>query len=543
MFVSIIRPSLRIADLSSVSRALSSLSPVSSTRVTDGLSGAAAAGLALGVSELAAGFFSGFPSLVQGLGNFVIDVVPKPIEEWAISLFGTNDKRALLVGIALTTLLVGALVGILARDRFGIAIAAFVGFGVIAALAAARDPAVSLAVAIIPGGLAALSGLASLQWLYGLSPEPSPPPEGEPETEHGVSRRSLMIGLGAVLGVAALSAGLGRTLLENAKRAAAGISEVVLPAAADPASPVPAAAELNVTGLSTAVTSNEEFYRIDTAFSVPRVDIQSWTLKITGMVDRPYEVSYFDLLDMRMVERYVTLSCVSNQVGGDLIGNAKWLGVPLSEILDRAGVQEGADQLVGISVDGFTVGFPTEAAYDGREALVAVGMNDEPLPIEHGFPVRLVIAGLYGYVSATKWLSEINLTGWDDFDGYWIPRGWAKEAPIKTQSRIDTPTNRDRLSPGEVVVAGVAWAPTRGISKVEVELGENAGWVEAELSEALSENSWVQWKAPWIAEPGIQRLRVRATDGDGYTQTEEVVPPAPDGATGWHTRNVSVADA
>ena len=516
---------------------------MSSTRVTDGLSGAAAAGLALGVSELAAGFFSGFPSLVQGLGNFVIDVVPKPIEEWAISLFGTNDKRALLVGIALTTLLVGALVGILARDRFGIAIAAFVGFGVIAALAAARDPAVSLAVAIIPGGLAALSGLASLQWLYGLSPEPSPPPEGEPETEHGVSRRSLMIGLGAVLGVAALSAGLGRTLLENAKRAAAGISEVVLPAAADPASPVPAAAELNVTGLSTAVTSNEEFYRIDTAFSVPRVDIQSWTLKITGMVDRPYEVSYFDLLDMRMVERYVTLSCVSNQVGGDLIGNAKWLGVPLSEILDRAGVQEGADQLVGISVDGFTVGFPTEAAYDGREALVAVGMNDEPLPIEHGFPVRLVIAGLYGYVSATKWLSEINLTGWDDFDGYWIPRGWAKEAPIKTQSRIDTPTNRDRLSPGEVVVAGVAWAPTRGISKVEVELGENAGWVEAELSEALSENSWVQWKAPWIAEPGIQRLRVRATDGDGYTQTEEVVPPAPDGATGWHTRNVSVADA
>lgn len=217
--------------------------------------------------------------------------------------------------------------------------------------------------------------------------------------------------------------------------------------------------------------------------------------------------------------------------------------MPLSEILDRAGVQEGADQLVGISVDGFTVGFPTEAAYDGREALVAVGMNDEPLPIEHGFPVRLVVAGLYGYVSATKWLSEINLTGWDDFDGYWIPRGWAKEAPIKTQSRIDTPTNRDRLSPGEVVVAGVAWAPTRGISKVEVELGENAGWVEAELSEALSENSWVQWKAPWIAEPGIQRLRVRATDGDGYTQTEEVVPPAPDGATGWHTRNVSVADA
>ena len=542
MFISIIWRSLRLVDLTSISTSVSSLSPVSSTRVRDGLSGAAAAGLALGVSEFAAGLFSGFPSLIQGLGNWVIDVVPKPIEEWAISLFGTNDKLALLVGIATTTLLVGALVGILARDRFGIAIAAFVGFGVIAALAAARDPAVSFAVAIIPGGLAALTGLASLQWLYGLSPEPSQPPGDESETEQGVSRRSLVIGLGAVLGVAALSAGLGRALLENAKRAAAGISEVILPAAADPTPPAPAAAELNVTGLATAVTSNEEFYRIDTAVSVPRVDIQSWSLKITGMVGRPYEVSYFDILDMRMVERYVTLSCVSNQVGGDLVGNAKWLGVPLSEILDRAGVQEGADQLVGISVDGFTVGFPTEAAYDGREALVAVGMNDEPLPIEHGFPVRLVVAGLYGYVSATKWLSEINLTGWDDFDAYWIPRGWAKEAPIKTQSRIDTPTSRDQLSPGEIVVAGVAWAPPRGISKVEVELGENTGWVEAELSEALSENSWVQWKVPWIAESGIQRLRVRATDGDGDTQTEEVVPPAPDGATGWHTRNVSVAD-
>jgi DMSO/TMAO reductase YedYZ molybdopterin-dependent catalytic subunit len=243
---------------------------------------------------------------------------------------------------------------------------------------------------------------------------------------------------------------------------------------------------------------------------------------------------------MRMVERDVTLSCVSNRVGGDLVGNARWLGVPLTEILNRAGVQDGAEQLVGHSVDGFTVGFPVEAAFDGREALVAVGMNGEPLPIEHGFPARLVVAGLYGYVSATKWLSSIELTGWDEFDAYWIPRGWSKEAPIKTQSRIDTPQSNARFDSGPRQVAGVAWAPTRGISKVEVQLGEGADWVEAELSESLSDNTWLQWAVEWDAPAGDHQLQVRATDGEGNLQTDEVRPPAPDGATGWHRVHVTV---
>jgi DMSO/TMAO reductase YedYZ molybdopterin-dependent catalytic subunit len=288
------------------------------------------------------------------------------------------------------------------------------------------------------------------------------------------------------------------------------------------------------------ITPNETFYRIDTAISVPRVDIQEWTLEVVGRVDRPYSISYFDLLDMRMVERDVTLSCVSNRVGGDLVGNARWLGVPLTEILNRAGVQDGAEQLVGHSVDGFTVGFPVEAAFDGREALVAVGMNGEPLPIEHGFPARLVVAGLYGYVSATKWLSSIELTGWDEFDAYWIPRGWSKEAPIKTQSRIDTPQSNARFDSGPRQVAGVAWAPTRGISKVEVQLGEGADWVEAELSESLSDNTWLQWAVEWDAPAGDHQLQVRATDGEGNLQTDEVRPPAPDGATGWHRVHVTV---
>jgi hypothetical protein len=271
------------------------------------------------------------------------------------------------------------------------------------------------------------------------------------------------------------------------------------------------------------------------------VDLQEWGVEITGMVERPYSIGYADLMDMPLVERDVTLSCVSNQVGGGLVGNARWLGVPLADVLNRAGVAEGAEQLVGRSVDDFTVGFPVEAVFDGREALIAIGMNGEPLPFEHGFPARLVVAGLYGYVSATKWLSSLELTTWDGFDAYWIPRGWAKEAPIKTQSRIDTPARREEVPSGVVTVAGVAWAPTRGISKVEVQLGEKAEWVEAELSEPLSENAWVQWRVDWdVSELGRYVLSCRATDGEGVLQTSEELPPAPDGATGWHSKVVRV---
>ena len=495
--------------------------------------------MALGVSELMAGLL-GLPSLIEGLGNWVIDSVPTAIKDWAIETFGTNDKLVLLIGIAVVTIALGALVGVLARKRFWIAIVVFIGFGVVSALAATRDPAVSLGTAIIPAGLAAIAGLAILHWLYGLTAVPAegadPPVASSPD----ISRRSVILGIGAVAGLAAVSAGAGRYLLDRAKRSVAGREEVVLPVPTQALEPVPAAANLEVAGLSPVLTPNETFYRIDTAFSVPRVDLQEWSLSISGMVDRPYSISYFDLLDMDMVERDVTLSCVSNQVGGDLVGNARWLGVPLTEILDRAGVQTDAEQLVGRSVDDFTVGFPVEAVYDGREALVAVGMNGEPLPIEHGFPARLVVAGLYGYVSATKWLSSIELTGWDEFDAYWIPRGWSKEAPIKTQSRIDTPQSGGSIEPGPRQVAGVAWAPTRGISKVEVQLGVNADWIEATLSEPLSENTWLQWSVDWDAPVGTHQIQVRATDGDGDLQTDEIRPPAPDGATGWHRINVPV---
>jgi DMSO/TMAO reductase YedYZ molybdopterin-dependent catalytic subunit len=507
---------------------------VKSTRLRDAVSGALAAGLALGVSELLAGLIAAVPSLVESLGNWVIDNVPPPVKEWAISVFGTNDKLMLLIGITVVTLLVGALVGVLARKRFVVAVVVFVVFGVLATLAAALDPQVSLGLAAVPAGAAVLAGLATLRMLYRISE----PGQGAAADS---SKRDFLIGAGAVLAVAALAGTVGRALVESAKRAVAGREEVALPSPAEALPPVAEPADFGIDGVEPILVPNEDFYRIDTALSIPRIDLQEWTLSVTGMVDRPYTIDFSDLLDMRMVERDITLSCVSNQVGGGLVGNARWLGVPLTEILDRAGVQAGAEQMVGRSVDDFTVGFPVSAAYDGREALVAVGMNGEPLPFEHGFPARLVVAGLYGYVSATKWLSAIELTTWDGFDAYWVPRGWAKEAPIKTQSRIDTPGHSTQIEAGSHVVAGVAWAPTRGISKVEVQLGEDQPWVEAELSEPLSENAWVQWRVDWdVSEVGRHFLSCRATDGEGELQTDELRPPAPDGATGWHKRPVFV---
>jgi len=510
---------------------------MTSARLRDSIAGAIAAGLALGVSELIAGVVTAAPSLVESLGNWVIDHVPTAVKEWAISVFGANDKLVLLISISVVTLIIGAIVGMFARKRFWIAVVMFAGFGVIAVLAALADPQVTVIDALIPAVVAVVVGLATLRMLYASS-------AARPDAESDSSKRSFIIGAGAVVAVAALSAGLGRALIERAKRAVAGRDDVILPSAADALSPVPGAADFAIEGVEPILVPNVDFYRIDTALSVPRIDLQEWSLSITGMVDRPYSIGFPDLLDMRMVERDITLSCVSNQVGGSLVGNARWLGVPLTEVLDRAGVDAGAQQIVGRSVDDFTVGFPLEAAYDGREALIAVGMNGEPLPFEHGFPARLVVAGLYGYVSATKWLSEIELTTWDGFDAYWVPRGWAKEAPIKTQSRIDTPGAAETIDMGRHVVAGVAWAPTRGISRVEVQLGEDADWVEAELSQPLSENAWVQWKVDWeVTDPGRHVLRCRATDGRGDPQTEEVRPPAPDGATGWHSKPVFVSEA
>ena len=329
--------------------------------------------------------------------------------------------------------------------------------------------------------------------------------------------------------MAAVAGGVGRVLVTRIP--AAPVATLATPDVTVP--PPGPEHSFDIPGISDVVTPNDLFYRIDTALVVPRIDQARWSMRIHGMVDREVEVSYDDLLDMELVETYSTLACVSNQIGGDLIGNARWTGVRLTELLDRAGVQAGATQIVGRSVDDWTAGFPTELAFDGREPLIAIGMNGEPLPLSHGFPARIIVPGLYGYVSATKWLSDIELTPWDAFDAYWVPRGWAKEAPIKMHSRIDVPRSRVQVPAGPVEVAGVAWAPLEGVAAVEIRV--DAGeWMPAEITTPLSSKSWVQWRARPSLEAGQRQLEVRVIDGAGAIQTGESRPPRPDGATGYH---------
>jgi hypothetical protein len=288
------------------------------------------------------------------------------------------------------------------------------------------------------------------------------------------------------------------------------------------------------------VVPNDRFYRIDTALLVPSVDVATWSLRVHGLVERETTLTWDELLALPMFEQYVTIACVSNKVGGDLVGNAKWTGVRLREVLDIAGVSSSASQLVGRSVDGFTAGMPTAWVMDpAREPMIAVRMNGEPLPPAHGFPARLIVPGLYGYVSATKWLSELELTTLENFDGYWVPLGWSKEAPILTQSRIDTPQGGSSVGAGRVPIAGIAWAPDRGISRVEVAI--DGSWREAELSTPISDATWVQWVVPWDATPGRHEIVVRATDGTGEVQENRPTPPAPDGARGWHAIQVDVS--
>jgi DMSO/TMAO reductase YedYZ molybdopterin-dependent catalytic subunit len=351
-------------------------------------------------------------------------------------------------------------------------------------------------------------------------------------------RRFIGTSLG-VAGVAVAGGVIGRWIGEQI-RVATPVDITPIPAPANPLPELVAETDLAISGLTPIVTPNPDFYRIDTALLTPRLDAATWRLTVTGMVDRSLTFTYDDLLALPLYEQYVTIACVSNEVGGRLVGNALWTGARLREVLDTAGIQPGATQVVGRSFDGWTAGFPTEwVMTDEREALIAVAMNGEPLPAEHGFPARLIVPGLFGYVSATKWLTEIELTAWDAFDAYWVPLGWAKEGPILTQTRIDVPRPGSSVGAGQVAVAGVAWAPDRGVTKVEVQIDDGA-WNAAELSVAISQATWVQWQYSWDASPGSHQIRVRATDGTGAVQESQVTRPDPDGARGYHTIQVSV---
>lgn len=356
------------------------------------------------------------------------------------------------------------------------------------------------------------------------------------------TRRSFFkwAGLAGAGGIAVVA---GASILRSKPSSQISAPDVTLPppTATLPGKPITFAEPtgLGIDGLSPFITPNDSFFRIDTAFYPPNVNLDTWRLKIEGSVNTPLEFSYDELLALPQVEVPLTIACVSNGVGGDLIGTAVWQGVPLGSLLERAGVQPTGDQIVGRSLDGFTAGFPTAAVFDGRTALLALGMNGEPLPPDHGFPARLVIEGLYGYVSATKWLSTIELTGWDTYNGYWIPLGWSKEGPVKIESRIDVPKSSGSLRAGAIPIAGVAWAPA-GVARVEVQI-DDGPWIDAQLGPAVSDGTWRQWVHQWQATAGAHKIRVRATDNDGQTQTSDEAPVQPDGATGWHTRRITVS--
>ncbi len=517
---------------------------VSERQVTAGVAGAVSAGVSLGAAELVTGIAGDGPSLVSAVGTEFIERFAGSLKDLAVSLFGTNDKAALVVGIVVTALGLGAAFGVAAARRFWVGAAGFVAFGAFGFWAYQRDPLGSAGTGFTAAVVAVLAGVASLfVLLRATAPYPATSTSNEPQpipipTMAGAAPRRAFLVTAATFGAGAVAAAAIGRRVRGTGRAEVARSEVALPRPGAMQA-VPAAPSFDVPGLSPYITPNPDFYRIDTALTVPQIDVSTWHLDVKGLVDRPFSLTLDELLAMDSVEETVTLSCVSNEIGGDLVGNAVWQGVPLDVLLERAGLRDDATQIVGRSVDRFTAGFPTAVARDGRVALVAYAMNGEPLPVSHGFPARLVVAGLYGYVSATKWLREMELTTWDDFDGYWISRGWSKEGPIKTMSRIDIPRSSAQLTPGPTAIAGVAWAPDLGISGVEVQV-DDGPWAACRLGDVASENTWVQWLYEWDATPGDHLIRVRATDADGYTQTSDERRPAPDGATGWHTRKVRV---
>lgn len=493
--------------------------------VRPGVLGVVSVLLGAGLGEVVAAFLLPAASPFAAVGGALIDIAPSWAKDTAIAWFGTADKTALLVGIALVLLGIAFGVGMLERRRTPLGALVFAALGaggaVIAVIRSDGAP-VAAVPALLAGGAAALTVRA----LVSLSHA-----EEEPE------RRKFLIWTAV-----ATASGLLALAVSNVARSASQSVEAVrsalrLPKPATAAAPVPAAAELGIPGLSPVVTPNPDFYRIDTALVVPQVDPADWSLRVHGMVDREVVLTWDELLASPLQEADVTLACVSNTVGGDLIGNARWLGLPVRELLARAGVHKDADMVLSTSIDGFTASTPLEALIDDRDSLLAIGMNGQPLPIEHGFPVRLVVPGLYGYVSATKWVTELEVTRFDRATAYWTTRGWSERGPIKLQSRIDVP--RGSIDAGDTVIAGMAWQQHVGVEGVEVRI-DGGRWQRATLATAISDDIWVQWSLPWMAESGSHDIECRAIGADGTAQTDAAAPPAPDGATGWHRVSVTV---
>lgn len=511
------------------------------------VAGLLAAATALAFGELVAGISSKLASPVISVGNRFVDAVPGSLKDFAIETFGTNDKKALLIGIYLVAAIFGLVLGILASRKFLIGAVGIALFGAVGVWAASGEVGAPWW-AGLPSIVGAVIGIAALAALLatitgadrpGLADRLAVAARTDGDTAGAtpgvgpLARRSFLKVTAGVVVVGAAAASSGRWLQGRFSAASSRLA-VVLPKAEQPAEALAEGVDLGLDGMVPYITPNKDFYRIDTNLTVPQLAAEDWSLKIKGMVDEELELSYDDVLALPMVERRITMTCVSNEIGGGLVGNALWLGTPLQALLEKAGIQEGADQIVGRAFDGFTTGWPIENLTDGREPLLVIGMNGEPLPLAHGFPARLIVPGLYGFVSATKWLTEIELTTFEDFDQYWVERDWSAEGPIKTMARIDTPKGLGKAPAGTVAIGGVAWAQTRGITKVEVKI-DDGEWAEAELAAEDSKVTWRQWTFPWEAAAGRHTITARAYDTSGEPQTEERAKPFPNGASGWHS--------
>ena len=566
------------------------------------IAGVLAAAAALGVGQLVAGITGANGSPVVAVGQLQIDFTPPWLKNFAITEFGADDKLALVSGILVVLGIFAAVIGAAATRRlaYGMAgLALFAAVGLIAAatrpaatvadvlptLAATAAAAVALRVLIDRIGPSAGTGSPALkyEWDTGRSvtaaPEPVtdvvpddqtdddgfpvvpdlPPRPGRAAASGGVirpsaaaggdwltssgeagpARRGFLAASVATAGIAGVAGLAGRLLAERTSVATAR-SDLHLPKPTQTVAALPPGVNLGIPGLSPFITSNAAFYRVDTAIVLPQVAPSSWQLRIHGMVDREITLTFDELLKRPLVEDYITLCCVSNPVAGPYIGNALWLGTKLSSLLREAGIQAGADQLLCTSVDGFTSGTPVATVMDGRDALLAIAMNGQPLPVAHGFPARMVVPGLYGYVSATKWVTDIQVTTFASNYAYWAQRGWSQQAPIKTESRIDVPTGLGTLKAGQVAVAGVAWAQHKGIDAVQVRVDQGP-WNEATLAAVPGIDSWRQWVWEWQATSGTHLIECRATDKTGYTQTAIQAPPEPNGASGYPMVQVSIA--
>ncbi len=549
--------------------------------VTGLFTGLISAAVALGVGQLVAGLTGSVGSPVVAVGSASIDLTPPPVKDFAISTFGSHDKTALVTGILVLLGVFAAVIGVAAVRRFSYGVAGLAVFTAIG-LAAALSRPTSGAGDALPSLVGGAAGLFAMWRLVRAAnedardraaldeaAEPSaraPSGAGElgdpgsswvprspvaPGTSPGdvrpapraaaVSapvRRQFLVAGGVAMVAAGASGLVGRVLAErgNVSRARAAIK---LPPPVQRAPALPPGADLHIRGLSPFVTPSNSFYRVDTALVLPQVAPSNWQLRIHGMVAHEMTLTFDDLLKLPLLEDWITLCCVSNPVGGPYIGNALWLGTSLSKLLRAAGIRAGAEQLLCTSVDGFTSGTPVQTVMDGRDALLAVAMNGAPLPVAHGFPARLVVPGLYGYVSACKWITDIKVTTWAGEHAYWATRGWSQQAPIKTESRIDVPNGSTTVRAGRTPIAGVAWAQHKGIEAVEVRV-DGGSWHQATLAEVPGIDTWRQWFWEWDAARGSHVIEARATDKTGYTQTSALAPPPPNGATGYPTVNVMV---